>query len=85
MWHVGETGTLCGELNMCNCIWLIDHGGGDIMLAPPFYVDKIAYLLHALAHSHRELRELTADIFFESVAFSASYFLDLPVGVAREE
>ena len=49
IWHVRETGTLGGGLNLwhygylcCNCgcwIWLIDHGGGDIMVDISFDVD----------------------------------------------
>ena len=54
------------------------------MLDFPFDVDEIEDLFRALAHSHRELRKLTADIFFEGVALPVSHFLNLPVGVVRE-
>ena len=89
VWHEEELG-LVGRVfrRLCRAggswIWFIDHGGCYIAVDPAFDVDEIEHLLHADAHSHQKLRELTADVLFESVTLPSPHFLYLPVGVARE-
>ena len=79
MWQEEELGLVGRAFHrLCRAggswIWFIDHGGCYIAVDSAFDVDEIEYLLHADAHSHRKLRELTADVLFEVSLFQRPIF-----------
>ena len=81
----GPLWTCCLLYSTDRCgIRYIHHGPGDVIIHSSFNIDKVKHLLRSLAHSLREVQQLVADIFLESVALPLAHHLDLLVFVARE-